>query len=83
LSSTLSFKGKSALTQITKELAWRKVRRGWRYAAGHLPREMNTLADSLSRVTAPEGSERRSFPKELESAAKRETPDWDSLWVCS
>jgi len=83
LSSTLSLKGKSALTQITKELAWRKVRRGWRYAAGHLPSEMNTLADSLSRVTAPEGSERRSFPKELESAAKRETPDWDSLWVCS
>jgi len=83
LSSTLSLKGKSALTQITRELAWRKVRRGWRYAAGHLPSEMNTLADCLSRVTAPAGSERRSFPKELECATRRLTPDWDSLWVCS
>ena len=83
LSATLSLKGKSALTQITKEIAWRKVRRGWRYAAGHLPSEMNSMADSLSRVSAPAGSESRSFPKELESARQRDTPAWDSLWICS
>ena len=41
------------LAQITRELAWRKVSHGWHYAAGHQPSELNTIADSFSRVAGP------------------------------
>jgi len=84
LAGILNLRGRGgALNAITKEIAWRRVRYGWRFAAGHLPTERNKLADSLSRVAAPSGSEQRSFPEELSSARAREAPDFESLWVCS
>ena len=56
LSNSLSFKGRGGMARISKEIAWRKVRFAWRFAVGHLPSEANTLADALSRTSAPEGS---------------------------
>ena len=82
LSGALSLKGKSGLSRITRELAWRKVRRGWRYACGHLPAERNDLADALSRLTAPKGNS-KPFPAGLTASAPRQFPDPEVLWVCS
>jgi len=81
LANSLSFKGKGAQAQISRELAWRKVRHGWRFAVGHLPSEGNVLADCLSRTGAPDGSERREFPAALLSAARRAPPELDEWFV--
>jgi len=81
LANSLSFKGKGAQAQISRELAWRKVRHGWRFAVGHLPSEGNVLADCLSRTGAPDGSERREFPAALLSATRRAPPELDEWFV--
>ena len=81
LNGAISMRGRSEIAQITRELAWRKVRNGWRYACGHLPAEHNDLADCLSRLTAPEGN-RKSFPHALEASVAKSLPDPESLWVC-
>ena len=83
LAGVINLRGKSALNQITKEIAWRRVRCRWRFAAGHLPTERNKLSDALSRLAAPEGADRRTFPQELSAATERKCPDFDSLWACS
>ena len=80
LNGAISLKGKSELNRITRELAWRKVRRGWRYACGHLPSEHNEIADSLSRLMAPEGN-RKTFPAALAASRPRDFADPESLWV--
>jgi len=80
LNGALSLKGKSELNRITRELAWRKVRHGWRYACGHLPSEHNDTADCLSRLTAPEGN-RKSFPAALTTSRRQFFADPESLWV--
>ena len=82
LNGALSLKGKAGLSRITRELAWRKVRRGWRYACGHLPAERNLLADALSRVSAP-AENAKLFPAGLANSATRQFPDPESLWVCA
>ena len=83
LNGALSLRGRGGLSQITKEMSWRKVRFQRRFAAGHLPSEHNHLADALSRLHAPEGSERKSFPSELRHASVREAPALDEFFVCS
>ena len=59
LNGAISLKGKAEIARITRELAWRKVRRGWRFSCGHLPAEHNDMADCLSRLTAPEANSER------------------------
>ena len=73
-------KGKGSLNVISRELAWRKVRYAWRFATGHLPTELNKLADSLSRLSAP-GPERKQLPVSLASVPAR-TLDFSTLWFC-
>jgi len=82
LNGMLSLRGKNALTAITREVAWRKVRYGWRYAAGHLPSEHNGAADALSRLHAPEGSDKKCLPPELGSASEIDCPDIETIWAC-
>ena len=81
LANSLSLKGKGAQAQISRELAWRKVRHAWRYAVGHLPSEGKLLADGLSRTGAPDGSEQREFPAALLSATRRAPPDTSEWFV--
>jgi len=86
LSGTLNLKGKSHLTKITREIAWRKCRLGWRFSTGHLPAERNIVADALSRLSAPAGADKKEFPeKQLRGASQREAPPehewWLSDWV--
>ena len=80
LNGALSLKG-TRLSRITRELAWRKVRRGWRYACGHLLAERNELADAFSRLSAPAGNA-KLFPAGLADTVMRRFPDPESLWVC-
>jgi len=79
LNSIVSYRGRRHLAQITREVAWRKVRLGWHFAAGHLPSEMNVLADPLSRVAAP-GAHAKKVPKALCDASLVAFPDQDSIW---
>jgi len=84
LANAISFRGRGGLHRISLEISWRKVRYAWRYQVAHLPSEGNTIADALSRTSAPEGSERNPFPhQELMGAAKQEVTVDASLWVCS
>ena len=80
LNALLSLKGRNQLSKVTRELAWSKTRYAWRYAAGHLPSELNTLADSLSRVAAPAGHA-KEVPSELDGALRRDFPDQDGIWA--
>ena len=77
LQTALHLKGKPALGTLTRELAWRKARQGLRFRVGHLPSELNTRSDSLSRLTAPEAAD---FPPELSEATERPAPDWKRPW---
>ena len=82
LNGALSMKGKGSLATVTRELAWRRVRFAWHYAAGHLPTEHNTLADGLFRLHCPEDAEKKSFPPELLSLTRRAAPDLEDVWSC-
>jgi len=83
LSNALTFKGRAGMGRISREISWRKVRGGWRFAVGHLPCEANLLADALSRTAAPEGSEKKRFPTELSDATRRDAPKQDEWWACA
>jgi len=83
LNGLLSGRGRGTLTKLTREMAWRKVRHRWKFAAGHLPSEVNNLADALSRLSAPPGSEQKSFPEELRAAMSQDAPQLSDLWTCS
>ena len=83
LGGILNLRGKSNLHLITREISWRKTRLGWRFSVGHLPSELNKLADALSRTCAPHGSERRSFPRELSTAKVRQPPCMETWWISS
>ena len=80
LNLSISLKGSAALGRISRELAWRRVRGGWRYACGHLPAELNDIAESLSRRHAP-GDRRREFPAELRDVRRRLAVSVRTLWT--
>ena len=83
LQCAVTLKGKRALTAVSRELGWRRIRHGGWYAVGHIPAEGNVLADALSRTSAPEGSERKTKPDWLQQLP-RVTPaklpiEWETL----
>ena len=80
LEAALNLRGKGVLSKISREIAWRRARDGWRYAAGHLPSERNGVADSLSRIYAP-AAEAKSLPTDVAGAIRRDLPDIASLWT--
>ena len=85
LQCAISLRGRGALNDLSREIAWRRVRFAWHYAVGHVPSEDNLLADALSRTAAPAGSEQRDRPDGLESLPRVVpdlTPDlWETLLV--
>ena len=81
LTGTLNLKGRKSLNAISRELSWRQVRQSWRFAAGHLPTEHNHAADALSRLSAPETSERKAFPAELRDCREIACPDLLAIWT--
>jgi len=81
LGFAVNLKGRKSHSQISREIAWRRVRRSWRYAVAHVPSEQNHLADALSRTCAPAGSDHQCFPTEALSAATRQrVPDLSDWW---
>ena len=80
LEAALHLRGRGALSQIAREISWRRARDGWRYVVGHLPTERNIIADALSRLAAP-AAEAKRWPTELASASQRAAPDISSQWT--
>ena len=80
LQSALDLKGKGTLAAIARELAWRRERYGWIYEVGHVPSELNTIPDALSRQHEPRPL---PFPAlALKDARLRETQDLSKIWKC-
>ena len=79
LSLALSLKGGKALGRVSREIAWRRIRCGWRYKCGHLPSELNVTADALSRMSEPAGI--GQLPDQLGRAVRRGTPTLADVWV--
>ena len=80
LANALQLKGKGILAAVAREIAWRKERLGWSFAVGHVPTELNIVADALSRqheVHPP------PFPSEALRAAKQRTINTEGLWKVS
>ena len=81
LGCVVNLKGRAALANISREIAWRRIRRSWRYMVAHVPSEHNGLAYALSRLAAPSGSEKREFPtRALSGARRRDTPEAAGWW---
>ena len=70
LQLALSHKGRGEIAAVSRELAWRVARGGWRYAVAHLPAEANVLADRLSRLSDPSLPPLGNMPDELVGAAR-------------
>ena len=71
---------KPLMNTISREIAWRRIVRGWQYSVRHLPAEMNDEADCLSRLQAP-GDNRKDFPVTLLRAKYMPCPSQNaSLW---
>ena len=62
---------------VAREVACRRVRHRWRFRFEHLPAESNTIADSLSRLSAVPA---KPFPKEAAHAIQRTSPTWPQLF---
>ena len=78
LSSALSLKGAGPLLAISRELAWRRARRQWKYVVGHIATESNTIPDLLSRQHDPRPA---AFPSAALAHSVRDIcPDTASLW---
>ena len=62
---------------VAKEIAWRKARFGWHYECGHLPSEVNTISDDLSRLSGPDAV---PVPEVLRGVQWIQPPAPGSLW---
>ena len=71
-------KGTGPLLAVARELAWRKVRQGWRFDVAHIPTEDNDTPDALSHQFGPDPP---PFPTvALKGAIRRHAPDVKQLW---
>ena len=78
LNSALKLRGRGPMLAIAREISWRQARRGWLFELGHLPSEVNSVADALSRVADPKG---HAWPREALAAAQRDkAPRLQYLW---
>ena len=77
LTNALALKGKGVLAAVAREIAWRKERFNWSFAVGHIPSELNVVADALSRQFEPSPP---PFPAQALSKARRREPDLQELW---
>ena len=62
---------------VSRELAWRRARGGWRLHGGHLPAERNIRADALSRLKAPDP---KAFPMALGEVPQGTLPAMRDFW---
>ena len=76
LSVAISLRGKGDLAQVCREVALRQAWYGLHVAVGHLPTELNTIADALSRLFAPQAA---ALPVQLGKARVRDWPGIQEL----
>ena len=76
----VSRRGRGDLGKVCREVALRQARSGLRVAAGHLPSELNDMADALSRLSAP-AEKARQIPSELRLAQRVEPPLLNDFWT--
>jgi hypothetical protein len=78
LENLLQQKGKGLQQIIARELAWRRARHGWLFAAAHVPSEANKVPDALSRLALG-----AAFPeKELAGAWEAQLKPVRKFWRC-
>ena len=80
LTVAVSHRGRGDLGRVCRELALFQARWGIHLAVGHLPSELNTWADTLSRQFAPEAPQ---IPEELAHLPCPRQPDWSTLFQIS
>jgi hypothetical protein len=82
LQDAIALRGKGAIPGmniIARELAWRKAAFGWEYQVAHLPKELNLIADALSRAASIPPAPQPVFPT---GTRQRDAPDLSSqVWV--
>ena len=71
LQNAISLKAKGSMFIVAREVAWRHVCHRWRLRCEHLPAELNTIADSVSRFSEVPA---QPFPKEAARAIQRTSP---------
>ena len=77
LTVAVSCRGRGDLGKVCREVALRQARSGLHIAAGHLPSALNTWADALSRLSAPDAA---SMPRELQHLPRRTLPALSDLF---
>ena len=77
LTVALSRRGRGDLGRLCRELALKQARQDLVIAVGHLASALNTIADALSRLTAPDAS---TFPSELLAVPQVVWPPAETLF---
>ena len=77
LTAAVSTRGRGDLARVCREIALRQARLGLVIAVGHIPSELNTWADALSRVHAPSPA---AVPEELLRLTRRTPPHLGQLF---
>ena len=77
LNNASRLKGKGPLLAVSRELAWRRAAWRLRPVYSHLPSELNTWADDLSRLMAPN---RHALPAGLRKVPRCAGPEVERLW---
>ena len=80
LTLSLNLKGDKSLNLISREIAWRRARQGWRYRVAHIPSEQNEVADALSRLGQPDRAQ-KPVPSALNRAELVRAPRLADLFV--
>ena len=78
LTVAVSQRGRGDLGRICREVALRQSKLGLEVAVGHLASKLNSLADALSRLTAPSPAE---WPEELQGVLRRDWPSQQELFL--
>jgi hypothetical protein len=77
LQAALDMTGRRTMLAVAREIAWRKAKNMWAYEVAHIPTEQNKLADSLSRLHAPDAE---GLPQELSQARRCEEMSVRDFW---
>ena len=77
LTVAVSRRGRGDLGKVCREVALRQARFGLHLAVGHLPSLLNSWADALSRLTAPQPA---AMPPELAGLPRRPMPLLNELF---
>ena len=77
LTAAVSTRGRGDVAKVCREIALRQARQNLVIAVGHIPSELNTWADALSRVHAPSPA---GVPPQLLSLPRRAAPVLEHLF---